>query len=205
MCGRERLRRGQLGTSTFNFELWLIFRGSLFLSTSENSAFSALDLGYFSVMTNYRDVVSVERVIRAPSAAIFEVLADPRRHPEIDGSGTVRQARPDAPDRLSLGATFAMDMRRGLRYGMINTVTEFDEGRRIAWAPKPANGRGARFFGRIWRYELEPVDAGTRVRETWDISSEGLRFFLRHLYASRFRQDMTKSLERLDNLVAAQS
>jgi len=156
-------------------------------------------------MANHRDIVSVERVMRAPAAAIFEVLADPRRHPEIDGSGTVRHARPDAPARLSLGATFAMDMRRGFRYGMINTVTEFDDGRRIAWSPKPANGRGARFFGRIWRYELEPVDGGTRVRETWDISSDGLRFFLRHLYASRFRQDMTKSLERLDNLVATQS
>jgi hypothetical protein len=44
-----------------------------------------------------------------------------------------------------------MDMRRGMRYGMINTVTEFDEGRRIAWSPKPANGLGARFVGRIWR------------------------------------------------------
>ena len=26
--------------------------------------------------------------------------------------------------------------------------------------------------GRIWRYELEPVDGGTLVRETWDISQE---------------------------------
>jgi len=155
-------------------------------------------------MASPRDIVSVQRVMRAPAAAIFDVLADPRRHPEMDGSGSVIQARADAPDRLSLGATFAMNMRRGLRYGMINTVTEFDEGRRIAWAPKPANGRGARFFGRIWRYELEPVDEGTRVRETWDISNEGFRFFLRYVYAARFRQDMTKSLERLESLATTQ-
>jgi hypothetical protein len=107
--------------------------GFTVLSKSENSTFLALDLGYFGVMANHRDIVSVQRVMRAPATAIFDVLADPRRHPEIDGSGTVRRARPDAPDRLSLGATFAMSMRRGLRYGMINTVTEFDEGRRIAW------------------------------------------------------------------------
>ena len=160
-----------------------------------------MDPRYFDDMVNSGDIVSTERVMRAPAAAIFDVLADPRRHPEIDGSGTVRQARPGAPDRLSEGATFAMDMQRGMRYRMVSTVTEFDEGRRIAWSPKPANGRGARFVGRIWRYELEPVDGGTRVRETWDISHEGLRFFLRHVAASRTRRDMAKSLERLEDLV----
>jgi Polyketide cyclase / dehydrase and lipid transport len=83
---------------------------------------------------------------------------------------------------------------------MINTVTEFDEGRLIAWAPKPASGLGARFAGRIWRYELEPVDGGTRVRETWDISQEALRFFLRYVAAAQTRRDMAKSLERLERL-----
>ena len=35
-------------------------------------------------------VVSVERVIDAPAAAIFAIVADPSRHPEIDGSGSVK-------------------------------------------------------------------------------------------------------------------
>ena len=156
-------------------------------------------------MTNPRDVVWVERVIHAPTAAIFDVLADPARHPEIDGSGTVLQARPGSSSRLSAGATFGMDMKLGVRYGMVSTVTEFDEGRLIAWSPKPANGRGARFIGRIWRYELEPVDDGTRVRETWDISHEGFRFFLRYSAGSQIRRAMTKSLERLDRLVTSGS
>ncbi len=156
-------------------------------------------------MANPRDVVTAERVIPAPAAAIFDVLADPARHPEIDGSGSVRRARPGSAARLAKGATFGMDMQRGMRYGMVSTVTEFDEGKRIAWSPKPANGRGARLVGRIWRYELEPVDGGTRVRETWDISHEALRFVLRYVAASRTRQDMAKSLERLEGLVTSQS
>jgi uncharacterized protein YndB with AHSA1/START domain len=156
-------------------------------------------------MANPRDIVTAERVIPAPAAAIFDVLADPARHPEIDGSGSVRRARPGSAARLAQGATFGMDMQRGVRYGMVSTVTEFDEGRRIAWSPKPANGRGARLVGRIWRYELEPVDGGTRVRETWDISHEALRFVLRYVAAARTRQDMTKSLERLEGLVTSQS
>jgi len=38
------------------------------------------------------DVETVERVIPAPPEKIFDLLADPRRHPEIDGSGSVRRA-----------------------------------------------------------------------------------------------------------------
>jgi hypothetical protein len=52
-----------------------------------------------------------------------------------------------------------MRMRIGLPYLIRNTVVEFEENRRIAW----------RHFGRhIWRYELEPVEGGTLVTETFD-------------------------------------
>jgi uncharacterized protein YndB with AHSA1/START domain len=152
-------------------------------------------------MASNRDIVSVERVIHAPAEAIFDVLADPARHPEIDGSGSVRQVKPGTAPRLTAGATFGMDMQRGVRYAVVNTVTEFDEGRRIAWTPRPATGFAARFGGRVWRYELEPADGGTLVRETWDITGESMRFVLRLTFAGRTRQDMTKSLERLEQLV----
>ena len=39
------------------------------------------------------DTVSVERVIPAPAEKIFDLLADPARHRDIDGSGTVRDAK----------------------------------------------------------------------------------------------------------------
>ena len=152
-------------------------------------------------MAHPRDVVTAERVIHASPSTIFDVLASPNRHPEFDGSGTVKHVRTGGPERLSEGATFTMDMQQGVRYGMISTVTEFEEGRRIAWSPKPANGRGARFVGRNWRYELEPAAEGTLVRETWDISHEGLRFILRYIAGSRTRRNMEESLERLGRLV----
>ena len=38
------------------------------------------------------DVESVERVIAAPPETIFAIIADPKRHHEFDGSGTVREA-----------------------------------------------------------------------------------------------------------------
>ena len=40
-------------------------------------------------MSDSHDVVTVERVIPAPPEAIFDLIADPARHHDIDGSGTV--------------------------------------------------------------------------------------------------------------------
>jgi uncharacterized protein YndB with AHSA1/START domain len=99
--------------------------------------------------------------IDAPPRTVFDLLADPRRHPDFDGSGTVRSAV-SGPARLSLGATFGVAMRIRLPYRIANTVVEFEEDRRIAW----------RHFGRHrWRFELEPVGSGTRVTETFDWST----------------------------------
>jgi uncharacterized protein YndB with AHSA1/START domain len=148
-----------------------------------------------------KDSVSVERVIAASPDRIFDILADPARHTEFDGSGSVREAAEGSPSRLGLGSKFQISMKRGIGYSMVNTVTEFEENRKIAWSPKPANGRGAKMVGRIWRYELEPVDGGTKVTETWDISKEGLRFFLRLIAVNSTRKAMEKSLVQLESLV----
>ncbi|MFP5219920.1 MAG: SRPBCC family protein [Actinomycetes bacterium] len=146
------------------------------------------------------NTLSVERVVAAPPERIFDLLADPARHQELDGSGTVRDPH-RAPERLSLGARFGMEMKAAVGYRMVNEVVEFEEGRRIAWQPRPAAGALRPFVGgRIWRYELEPVEGGTLVRETWDISQEKvppLLWALRPLT----RIGMTRTLDRLEELV----
>ena len=145
--------------------------------------------------------VSVERVVHATPERVFDLLADPRRHREIDGSGTVRDAV-EGPDRLSQGAVFGMLMKAGAGYQMTNTVVEFEEGRRIAWQPRPTSSLAAAAVGgRIWRYELDPVEGGTRVRETWDTSQERLPLLIRPL-AGITRRNMAKTLERLEKALA---
>jgi uncharacterized protein YndB with AHSA1/START domain len=149
------------------------------------------------------DTVSVERVIHAPPQAIFDLIADPTRHHEFDGSGTVRQAK-NAPARLSLGATFGMSMKVGVPYSMTSTVVEFEENRRLAWQTRGPGRIGAHVGGRIWRYELEPVDGGTRVRETWDISQESMKALVRG-GAKKTRTSMEQTLERIEAIVTART
>jgi len=148
------------------------------------------------------DVVTVERVIPAGPAAIFAVVADASRHPEIDGSGTVRQLKPQAPHLLALGSKFGMSMKMGIPYSMESTVIEFEEGRRIAWQSRPPGFVGRFAAGRIWRYELEPVEGGTLVRESWDISQDHQRPLLKlGGLPAKTADNMTRTLERIEEAV----
>jgi len=135
-------------------------------------------------------IVSRSTIVSAPAQMIFDLLADPRRHGEIDGSGSIQSAQIDAPERLSLNATFGMQMKIGLSYKITNTVVEFEETKTIAWR---------HFGGHIWRYILEPVDGGTKVTEQfdWNKSKSPLVLKLR-----KSPQENAKSMEKtLENLV----
>lgn len=135
--------------------------------------------------------ISRERFVPASAEQIFELLATPAMHAIIDGSNSVKDALPNGPERLSEGAKFAMDMRIGAPYKVMNYVVEFDEGRRIAWR---------HFYGHIWRYLLEPVAGGTLVTEQWDAREVRRRWLLR---LSGFTRRNVRGIERtLENLEA---
>ncbi|MDQ1468041.1 MAG: hypothetical protein QOH10_2456 [Actinomycetota bacterium] len=132
--------------------------------------------------------VSTERVIAAPADQIFAVLADPRQHAVIDGSGTVRKIR-SGPDRLALGARFGVAMHQLVPYPVTNEVVEFEEGRRIAWRHLAHD---------VWRYELEPRDDATLVRETFDWShGRGGKVIEMLGIPQKNLASMEKTLERL--------
>lgn len=139
-------------------------------------------------------IVSVERFIAAPPEAIFELLVDPDRHHDIDGSGTVVGAKRGS-QRLQLGTRFGMSMKVKMPYSMVSTVIEFDEPRLIAWQTRGPGNLGG---GRIWRYELEAAEGGTLVRESWDIRRESVlsKWMVKGL-GERTRDNMTATLERI--------
>jgi hypothetical protein len=135
--------------------------------------------------------VSVSRVIDATPEQIFLVLSDPTKHPVIDGSGTVK-GESFGPDTLTaVGETFGMKMSlHGVPYRMKNTVKEYDENRVIAWAHLGKHR---------WRYELEPLDGGTNVTETFDWSPAISPKFIEMMgYPKQHKGNMEATLERLD-------
>ena len=149
------------------------------------------------------NVLSVERVIPAAPEAIFALIADASRHPDIDGSGTVKKVKADGPVPLSLGSTFGMSMHQGIGYSMSNTVIECDDNERLAWQATLPGFLGRFIGGRIWRYELEPVEGGTLVRESWDISEDHQRNFLRKSKVAGYtKENMEKTLARIEELTA---
>lgn len=138
--------------------------------------------------------VSVSRVINAPAEAIFAILDNPARHADIDGSGTVKGAR-GADQHLKLGDRFGMDMKMGVPYRISNKVVEYEADRLIAWA---------HLGGHRWRYELEAVEGGTRVTETFDWSTAKFPPFIELMgYPRKHLPNMERTLERLAALVDA--
>ena len=104
-------------------------------------------------------LVSESITVNAPADVVFAILADPRQHRRIDGSGSVRGCV-DGPERLSPEAEFRTRMKMfGAPYQMRNWVVEFEENRLLAW----------KHFGPArWRYELSPEGELTHVTETFD-------------------------------------
>lgn len=140
------------------------------------------------------DTISVERTINTTPDRIFSLISDAARHADIDGSGTVKGTRQESHP-LQLGSRFGMAMHMGVGYRTSNRVVEFEPDRRIAWQTSGLKGL---IGGRIWRYELEPVDGGTLVRETWDVSQDKQRFLLkRSRMAPAAKVGMRRTLERI--------
>ena len=161
-------------------------------------------MGIEWAMTESTDVVTVERLIPAPASEIFDLIADPSRHRDIDGSGTVRAAKGAGEgQKVSLGSTFGMSMKMGLPYSMSSTVIEYEEDRLLAWQTRGPGPIGKLVGGRIWRYELEPVEGGTLVKETWDITQESplTKLGVRGL-GKKTAGNMSATLARIEKILA---
>jgi len=117
------------------------------------------------------NTVSRSVQVSAPVAELFALIADPHRHPEIDGSGTVRDIDVKGPHRLSPGDKFTVGMTQyGLPYKITSKVTAVEENRVVEWEHP---------LGHRWRWELAEVGSGvTKVTETFDYSTAKLPFVI---------------------------
>jgi hypothetical protein len=159
--------------------------------------------------------VSVSRRIEAPAARIFAVLADPRRHLEIDGSGMLRGPSSDGVI-TSAGDVFVMRMYFSELgdYDMNNHVVEFEQDRRIGWEPEAgasypdveSQSPAERRWGHRWSYELTPDGAdATIVTETYDCSRAPEEERAGMNDGQVWRSAMAATLERLDQACTGQA
>ncbi|MGA4669137.1 SRPBCC family protein [Propionibacteriaceae bacterium Y1923] len=103
--------------------------------------------------------VAASRVVRATPQQVFAVVADPRRHPDMDGRGNTTAAQ-DATPITAAGVSFLMLNSNGKVRE--NRVVEFEADRLVAWMPCPVGGEP---FGFLWRWAAgpNPDDSATSV------------------------------------------
>lgn len=116
--------------------------------------------------------------IDAAPDAVFAFLCTPANHQHTEPTDWVRDAITTEPINAK-GQTFGVHMyleQVGGHYDMHNVVTEFEQGRTIAWLPGTLGEDGTHQPGGWWwRYDIEPDandagNTGSRVTLTYDWS-----------------------------------
>lgn len=129
--------------------------------------------------------------VQAEPSEIFALVANPHRHHELDGSGTVRDAEVKGPQELSQGDTFTVKMKQyGLPYAIKSTAVEVERDHVVAWQHP---------MGHIWRWEIRQSRPGiSQVTETFDYSTAKAPKVLELTgFPKKNGQGITRTLEKL--------
>jgi uncharacterized protein YndB with AHSA1/START domain len=140
--------------------------------------------------------------VNAPAAELFEIVANPRRHHEVDGSGTVGD-NIKAPSELVPGARFSTKMKMfGVPYRITSVVTALKPNELIEWRHP---------VGHHWRWEFTALTpTTTKVTETFDYTDAGaikerLKYYRRMGFAKSNAKGIEASLTRLRDRYAGSS
>jgi hypothetical protein len=132
--------------------------------------------------------------VNAPAAELFAIVADPHRHHELDGSGTVGD-NINGPAQLVPGARFSTKMRMyGLPYRITSTVTAIKPDELVEWRHP---------VGHHWRWEFTALAPDlTRVTETFDYRDtgplkDGLKYYRRMGFAKSNAAGIEATLTKL--------
>jgi hypothetical protein len=137
--------------------------------------------------------------VNAPAAELFAMAADPRRHHELDGSGTVGSNH-RTPSTLVPGARFSTRMKMfGVPYRVTSVVTAIKPDELVEWRHP---------VGHHWRWEFEALTpTTTRVTETFDFSDAGavkeaLKYYRRTGFVKSNAAGIEASLTKLHDRYA---
>jgi plastocyanin len=150
---------------------------------------------------------TVDRYVEASPEALYDLVADVTRTPEITPD-IVRVEWLDGATGPAVGARFKAinTVGRGPSWSNKPVMVTVEPGREIAWA------RTEPFGGTVeWRYRFEPEGTGTRVTESYEVTKP-LRlmgwFIIGTLYGKKDRRrdlhdTMVRTLDRLAELTEA--
>ena len=147
--------------------------------------------------------IVVQRTIDAPAEDVFDVLSNPERHAELDGSGFVRSD--ERTDRIqAVGDVFTMNMsgdHMGGEYQTDNHVVAYGRNAVVGWATAPA---GTEPPGWTWVWELTGDGADrTDVTITYDWSKVTDKELLQKVGFPLVKEsDLEDSLAKLAEAVA---
>ncbi|OBJ03418.1 dimethyladenosine transferase [Mycobacterium sp. 1482292.6] len=132
--------------------------------------------------------------VAAPAAELYALVADPRRHHELDGSGTVRD-NITVPPQLVAGSKFSTHMKMfGIPYRITSTITALMPNELVEWRHP---------LGHRWRWEFEAVSpTQTTVTETFDYRDAGalknkLKYYERMGFAKANASGIEATLSKL--------
>jgi hypothetical protein len=147
-----------------------------------------------TVVDNGPRQVSRSVEVHAPAAELFAMAADPHRHHELDGSGTVT-GNIAAPSKLVAGSKFSTKMKMyGLPYKLTSTVTALKPDELVEWRHP---------FGHHWRWEFKALSPTlTLVTETFDYRNtgaikDGLKYYERTGFAKGNAKGIEATLTKL--------
>ena len=156
-----------------------------------------------------------ERVVDAPPGAVFDLVADFTRHPELAGSGEVLDVQVVTEGPVGVGTRF--EAREDIpvdvatrtlhrRFVAESEVLEHDPPHTLSWRSAPA---GATPPPKLqWWFRLRPEGGGTRVVHEVQIDfgrvlNLVLRAPFRRWRRTSIEHGMERTLENLDRMVRA--
>ncbi|WP_026534186.1 SRPBCC family protein [Arthrobacter sp. H14] len=142
--------------------------------------------------------ITATRNIDASADVIFEVLSNPERHAQLDGSGMVQSD--EKTDRISgVGQVFTMNMqweKMGGEYKTENHVTGFEENKLLAWQTA-VQGQEPAGWQWVWEFTPQGPDS-TEVSVTYDWSAVTDKDVLKKVsFPAVPQEDLESSLENL--------
>jgi uncharacterized protein YndB with AHSA1/START domain len=152
-----------------------------------------------------QDNVSATLTFSVPAARVFAVLADPKTHAAIDGTGWVQESADRAP-LTEVGQVFRMEMYHPNHpdgnYRVANKVEVLDPPRAIGWRTGYEKDDGElEFGGWMWRYDLAPLgpsEAEVTLTYDWSAVPPSVREYIQ--FPPFGPEHLTNSLHHLAGL-----